>query len=202
MESMRAIARDLVAALAKLDPPPDPRFRGPVQEEAIRQARVKLGVALDDDLIEFLRCIDGQEPEGAADFCWFPGDPIVPMFRFGPDPVQFTAWGWLLGVEQIVEHTLRYRGMAEENADEIYECIGPACFHGDYIQLVSSENPTSIAIDLRPLEGGVVGQIVAINDQPNYVVVLAPNLREFLRSIADGYENGRFKYADGNWSEP
>ena len=202
MENMEMIARDLVAALAKLDHPPNPRFRGPAQEGDIRQAQVRLGVALDDDLIEFLRCIDGQEPEGAADFCWFPGDPIVPMFRFGPDPVQFTAWGWLLGVEQIVEHTLRYRGMAEENADEIYECIGPACFHGEYIQLVSSENPTSIAIDLRPLEGGVLGQIVAINDQPNYVVVLAPSLREFLRSIADGYENGRFKYADGTWSEP
>jgi cell wall assembly regulator SMI1 len=193
MGDMEIIARDLVAALAKLDPPPDPRFRGPAQEEAIRQAQVKLRVAFDKDLIEFLRCIDGQEPEGAADFCWFPGDPIVPMFRFGPDPVQFSGWGWLLGVEQIVEHTLRYRGMAEENADEIYECIGPACFHGDYIQLVSSENPTSIAIDLRPLEDGVLGQIVEINDQPNYVVVLAPSLREFLRSIADGYENGRFK---------
>lgn len=124
------------------------------------------------------------------------------MFRFGPEPVHFSAWGWLLGIEQIVDLTLWYRDLAEENEDEKYECRGPACFHGDYIQLVSSTNPTSIAIDPRPLEGGTIGQVVAINDQPNYVVVLAPSLREFLRSIADGYDNGRFQYRDGVWSEP
>jgi len=49
--------------------------------------------------------------------------------------------------------------------------------------------------------GGVVGQIVAINDQPNHVVVLAPSFGEFLQSILDGYKNGRFQYSEGAWSE-
>src|SRR3954470_11373731 len=137
MEDMKIIARDLVAALAKLEPPPDPRFRGPAQEGAIRQAQVKLGVALDNDLIEFLMCIDGQEPEGSAALSNFPGYPIVPSFRFGPEPVHFSAWGWLLGIERIVDLTLWSRDRAQENKDEEYKCLGPACFHGDYIQLVS-----------------------------------------------------------------
>ena len=115
MENMETIARDLVAALAKLDPPPDPMFRGPAQEGAIRQAQVELGVALDRELIDFLMCIDGQEPEGSAAIYNFPGDPIVPRFRFGPEPVHLSAWGWLLGIERIVDLTLWYRDRAEEN---------------------------------------------------------------------------------------
>lgn len=198
METMKTIADDLVTALAKLDPPANPRFRGPASAEAIQQAQDRLGIALDPDLIEFLMCMDGQEPEGYG----FLGDPIVPRFRFGSDPVHFSGWGWLRGIEQIVELTLWYRDMALENEDEVYECHGPAGFHRDYIQLVSSENPTSIAIDLRPLEGGVVRQIVAINDQPNHIVVLAPNFRAFLQSVVDGYKNGRFQYTEGIWSEP
>ena len=198
MKNMKTIARDLMSALSKLDPPVDPRFRGPASPEAIQQAQVQLGVALDHDLIEFLMCIDGQEPDGWG----YLGDPIVPKFRFGPEAVHFSGWGWLLGIEQIVEVTLWWRDMAEENEDEEYECHGPACFHGDYIQLMRSENPTSIAMDLRPLDGGVVGQVVAINDQPNHIVVLASNFREFLLSVVEGYENGRFQYRDGTWSEP
>lgn len=203
MKNMKTIARDFIEALAKLDPPVDAKFRGPASKEAIEQAQVKLGVTLDNDLIEFLLCINGQEPgdpEPAP--YWFLGDPIVPSFRFGPEPVQFSGWGWLLGIEQIVEITLWYRDFAEENEGEQYTCLGPAYFHGDYIQLISATNPTSIAIDLHPAEGGTVGQIVALNDQPNYVVVLAPSFREFLQMVVDGYENGRFKYNDGTWSEP
>lgn len=198
MKNMKTIARDLLSALSKLDPPVDPRFRGPASPEAIQQAQIQLGLALDPDLIEFLRCIDGQEPDGYG----YLGDPIVPQFRFGPEPVHFSGWGWLLGIEQIVEMTLWWREMAEENEDEEYECHGPASFHGDYLHLMRAENPTSIAIDLRPLEGGVLGQIVAINDQPNHIVVLAPNFREFLQMVVDGYENGRFQYRDGAWTEP
>jgi cell wall assembly regulator SMI1 len=198
MKNTTILARDLIKALAKLDPPMNPMFRGPASKEAIQQAQIRLGVALEPDLIEFLMCIDGQEPDGWG----FLGDPIVPQFRFGPEPEHFSGWGWLRGIEQIVELTLWYRDMAKENEDEVYECHGPACFHGNYLQLISSENPTSIAIDSSPLPGGVVGQIVAINDQPNHIVVLAPNFREFLQSVVDGYENGRFKYRDGVWSEP
>ena len=204
MGNMKTIARDLIRTLAKLNPPVEPKFRGPALTEAIQQAEVKLGVALDKDLIEFLMCIDGQEPDGYG----YLGDPIVPQFRFGPEPEHFSGWGWLIGIEQIVEMTLWWRDVVEENDenrqadDEQYECHGPAGYHGDYLHLMRTENPTSIAIDLRPAEGGVLGQIVAINDQPNHIVVLAPNFREFLQMVVDGYENGRFQYKEGAWSEP
>jgi len=149
MQDMKAIANDLMCALAQLRPPVDPKFRGPASQEAIRQAESQLNVALEDELIQFLFCFDGQEPESHG----FLGDPIVPQIRFGPDPVHFSGWGWLLGIERIVEFTLLYRELFEENQEEKYECHGPAHFHGDYIQLMGADNATGIAIDLRPLPG-------------------------------------------------
>jgi cell wall assembly regulator SMI1 len=132
-------ARDLIKTLAKLDPPVNPRFRGPASPEAIEQAQAELGVALDHDLVEFLRCIDGQEPEGYG----FLGDPIGPQYRFGPEPVHFSGWGWLLGIEQIVEMTLWWRDIADEVEDEEYECHGPAGFHSDYLQSLALHFPSS-----------------------------------------------------------
>lgn len=64
-----------------------------------------------------------------------------------------------------------------------------------------SDNPTSIAIDFRPATGGVLGQVVAINDQPNYVDVLARSYRAFMQMIVDGYDSGRFTYKEGAWGE-
>lgn len=58
-------------------------------------------------------------------------DPVVPQFRFGPEPVHLSGWGWLLGIEQIVEHTWWYRAFAKENAAEVYQSLGPATFHGE-----------------------------------------------------------------------
>jgi cell wall assembly regulator SMI1 len=198
LKDIRTIVHDLNAALAKLDPPADPRFRGPASAASIEAAQQELGIALDADLVEFLSCMDGQEPDGWG--CL--GDPIVPKFRFGPEPVHFSGWGWFLGIDGIVERTLLFREFTAENYEERYECLGPASFHEEYLQLVGSDNPTCIAIDLRPAPGGVLGQIVAINDQPNYVVVLAPSFRAFLQSVADGYAEGRFEYREGAWSEP
>lgn len=195
---MKAIFDDLTNVLSKLHPPINPKFAAPANEQAIRQAEAALNVEFVDDLKAFLLCADGQAPDGY----WFAGDPILPRLRFGPAPEQLSAWGCLLGADKIVEHTLAFREIVEEMEGEEYESHGPAHYHAQYIIISAAEDPVTLGIDLRPQEGGTVGQIVTISDQPNDVAVIAPSLKEFLRAIADGYRDGRFKLREnGTWCD-
>lgn len=201
---MKNIIEQLTVALKTCDPPLDPGFAGPANEEALRRAEATLNVQFGDDLKAFLLCANGQQNDGT----WqtfattFTGDPIVPGLRFGPASEHFSAWGWLLGVEGIVKYTLAFRQIVEINHDEQYESHGPAGFHDRYILISAADDPVSLGIDLQPRKGGIPGQIVTINDQPNHVAVIAPNLEAFLRTVADGYRDGRFKLQqNGTWCE-
>jgi len=73
--------------------------------------------------------------------------------------------------------------------------------HHKHIILTIADDPVSLALDLQPAPGGHVGQVVTINDQPDYTACLAPNLSSYLRLLIDGFRAGRYKQEYGTLTE-
>lgn len=190
LASMRSTVRGLCDAIAGLNPPITPRLRGPASEEEIRSAEQALGTAFPADLTHFLLCHNGQDfysPTGGY------GDPLIPMMR---QPVNGQGYShyWLNGAGEIVEHTLNYRDDHHWLREERFATFGPARYHDQFIVFTGSENADCLVLDLLPEPGGSVGQVVLFCTQAPEIIVLAPDLDTFLRSLAADYEKGRFRH--------
>lgn len=189
---MHDVVTKLRKAFSAVTPPINPNFAPPASSHEVEEAEFALNLSFPPELIELLLSVNGQLRGGDE-----ASDPIFPMSRFGPERSQFSGGGWLLNVQDIVEQTLSFREYVADTRDtEHYTLFGPTNFHDRFIILSESGNPESLALDLQPSAGGTVGQVVAINDQPNNLAVLSPNLRSFLTMIAEGYLIGRFVYGE------
>ena len=101
--SMQPTIRGLCDAIAKLQPPINPRLRAPAGEEEIRSAEKSLGMAFPQDLRHFLLCHDGQDFYSPASGY---GDPLIPMMRQPATGGGYSHY-WLRGTREIVECTIR-----------------------------------------------------------------------------------------------
>lgn len=189
--TMQSTIRGLCHAIAGLDPPINPRLRGPASEEEIRFAEQTLAMAFPADLTHFLLCHNGQDFYSSAGGY---GDPLIPMMR---QPVNGQGYShyWLSGAKEIVEHTLSYRDDHHWFQEERFETFGPARYHDQFILFTGSENADCLVLDLLPEPGGSMGQVVLFCTQAPQIMVLAPNLETFLQSLAADYKNSRFQHS-------
>jgi cell wall assembly regulator SMI1 len=189
--SMQSTVRELCDQIEKLAPPIKPRLRGPAADEEIRSAEKSLGLAFPAELEYFLLCHDGQDFYSSAGRY---ADPLIPMIRQPANGNGYSHY-WLGGTREIVECTTTYRDELECYQDERFEIIGPARHHDRFIVFTQTENADCLVIDLAPEPGGVVGQVVLYSNQLPELIVLAPDLETFLRSLAADYAKGRFKHS-------
>jgi cell wall assembly regulator SMI1 len=196
---MQDLLRELEAALQAQVPPLTAAFAPPATATAINRAEQKLDTRFPEDLKAFLLCANGQRSTGLTP----QGDYIVPRLRFVADVDELSAWGYFLGVEEIVEQTLFHRQRDEyPEDDEGRVFVGPVTAHHRHLIITAADDPVSLALDLLPAEGGQVGQVVTINDEPDYTAVLAPDLTSLLRMLIEGYRAGRFRgQEDGTLSD-
>jgi cell wall assembly regulator SMI1 len=187
---MKSTIRGLCHAIEGLDPPINPRFRPPANEEQIRSAEKALGLEFPADLKCFLLCHNGQDFFSSTSGY---GDPLIPMMRQPPNGDGFSHY-WLHGTEEIVEWTLVHRKDHQWLQEELFETFGPARYHDHFLVFTGSENADCLILDLLPEPGGVVGQVVLFCTQAPQIIVLAPDLETFLQSLAADYEKGRFKH--------
>jgi cell wall assembly regulator SMI1 len=199
---MQDLLAELEAALKAQSPPLTAAFADPATDDAIRDAERTLSATFPDDLKAFLLCANGQQSQSPRNFTPV-GDYIVPRLRFAPGEFALSAWGYFLGVDQIVEQTLyHYELDAYADDDEGRQLFGPVTAHHRHIIITAADDPVSLALDPHPAETGYVGQVVTINDQPDYTAFLAPSLSAFLRTLIDGYQAGRYKrQEDGTFAE-
>jgi cell wall assembly regulator SMI1 len=188
--SMQSTVRGLWHAIEKLDPPINPRFRPPANEEEIRSAEKSLGLDFPPDLKHFLLCHNGQD-FFSSDSGY--GDPLIPMMR-QPANGQGYSHYWLSGTAEIVESTRRCRDDHDWLQEERFETFGPARYHDKFLDFTGSENADCLVLDLLPEPGGVVGQVVLFSTQAPQIIVLAPNLQTFLQSLVADYNKGRFRH--------
>lgn len=189
-ESMQSTIRGLCEAIARLNPPINPRLRAPATEEQISTAAKKLGLAFPTELKHLLLCHNGQEfydPTSGY------GDPLVPMMRQPANGQRYSHY-WLSGVEEIMEHTLSYRDDHHWLQEERIDTVGPARYHDQFIVFTGSENADCLVLDLQPKPGGSVGQVVLFCTQAPQIIVVAPDLETYLRSLAADYKKGRFQH--------
>jgi cell wall assembly regulator SMI1 len=173
----------------------------PVSEEALRRAEAALGVPLPADLAASLRVHDGQIPDSV---------PLVPA-EYGGRRLgrrQIATWGELAPLDQIVRDTLQEReGMHDgavlaEVAAAHFEFDGPVRRDGDWswIVFVNAGSGDRLGLDLRPADGGQVGQVLSIVHDPNQLFVLAPSYRAWFQTLVERYEAGQYAVADqGTW---
>ncbi|HUT88836.1 MAG TPA: SMI1/KNR4 family protein [Thermoguttaceae bacterium] len=197
---MQDLLSELEAALQSQTPPLTAAFADPANEDAIREAENELMIAFPEDLRAFLLRADGQQ---SKDGIYPVGNLIVPRIRFAAGEFGLSAWGHFLRLEKIVEHSQYHRELEEfEDDDDDREYIGPVTAHHKHIIITEADDPVSLALDLQPAEGGHVGQVVTINDQPDCTACLAPSLSSFLRMLIDGYRGGRYtQEEDGTLTE-
>lgn len=197
---MQHLLTELEAALQAQSPPLAAGFAEPATEEAIREAEHKLGVSFPEDLRAFLLCANGQKTK---DGLYPVGNFIVPRMRIGPGEWDLSAWGQFLCLDKIVEQTQYHFELAEFiEIGEGRVLIGPVTEHHKHIILTMADAPVALGLDLQPAAGGHLGQVVTINDQPEFTACLAPNLSSYLRVLIDGFRAGRYKQqADGTLTE-
>jgi cell wall assembly regulator SMI1 len=197
--SIKSLVTKLETVLMNLDPPMPPRFAPPATKKKIAAAEKSLGVKFPAELCEFLLYANGQSEDAYDESC------IVPTIRFGKGRSQKSAWGYFANLERIVGLT-QWR-LPEEGEEypfdgvdsqgrstrKFFGPVGHLSRDSMKIFFTYADDAVSLAIDLAPLKGGKVGQVVTINDQPDYSAVIAPSLSAFLRIMIDGYRSGRFK---------
>lgn len=197
---MQKLLTQLEAALQAQTPALSAKFADAATEAEIRDAEEKLKVRFPADLRAFLLCANGQKtPEG-----FYPeGSFVVPRIRFSSEIDCVSAWGYFLQLDKIVEQTLCYRELAEMgDTDEYRKFFGPVKAHHNHILITGADDPVSIALDLDPADGGHVGQVVTINDQPDVTAFLAPSLSFFFLILSEGFLAGRYRQeVDGTLSE-
>ncbi|HXD88707.1 MAG TPA: SMI1/KNR4 family protein [Urbifossiella sp.] len=191
LASMQSTIQGLAEAIAVLNPPIKPRLRAPASEEEIRSAEANLGLDFPEDLKHFLLCHDGQD---FYDSTRGYGDPLVPMMR-QPANGQGYSHYWLGSAKEIVESTRSNWSDHEWLRDVGFAVIGPARYHDRYIIFTGSENADCLALDMLPEVDGVVGQVAIFSTQAPQIVVVAPDLETYLRSLAAGYKQGRFHHS-------
>lgn len=196
---MQELLNKLEAALQAQTPSMTAAFAKPATDGQIRRAEESLEVTFPDDLRAFLRCANGQK---LKDGIYPTGNFIVPRMHIEGTESEMSAGGHFLGIDGIVEHTGYHRELAEYGDDEERQFIGPVTSHYNHIILTASDDPVALALDLQPGPGGTVGQVVTINDQPDYTACLAPSLTAFLTMLVDGFQQGRFlREQDGTLTE-
>jgi cell wall assembly regulator SMI1 len=191
LTSMQSTIRGLCDAIENLDPPIKPRLRSGTSDDEIQAAEASLGLAIPNDLKNFLLCHNGQEfYEATSGY----GDPLVPMMR-QPANGQGYSHYWLGGVADIVEQTGYYRDDIDCFSPEHFETFGPVRYHDKFIVFTNTENADTLAIDLLPQPGGIVGQVVVMSTQVPQLIVVSPSLEMFLQSLASDYANNRFRHS-------
>jgi len=186
--SVSDLFEELTRVVQGLNPPMTLRFNPPATREAIASLEGELGVTLPVPLRDILACADGQI---------FPGDqypdPLFPSIRLRSGDLGRTSASWLIGTDDILDLWRIDRERFEDLKDDgPFEVIGPTSYHDGLLSFSRSEDANNLCLDLRPLDGGTVGQVVMLNTQPFQVVVLASSLDAFLSDLIDGYRSGRF----------
>lgn len=178
--------------------------------DKIKEAERKLNIELPSQLSELLLIADGQKREKSDGNDY---DMLLPEMKYGTSSYgdHFSAFAYLCGVDEMVKGVLSARrvyeimrsdGVEFGNQDGLYPRFGPVIFHESMILISSGGNPASICVDLDPPPGGTCGQIVAVNEEPCSVGLLARDLTEYLEILTDGYRSGRFSRDEfGEWSE-
>jgi cell wall assembly regulator SMI1 len=180
--------RRLEAHLAQHAPILLATLNPPATKAAIRRAEAALGVPLPADLAASLRVHNGQVE----------GVPLVPAEYGTRRRRQIATWGELAPLDHIVRSTLQERkymhdgAMAEDAAE--YEYDGPVRRDGDWSWIVFADPGSGdrLGLDLRPADGGQVGQVLSIVHDPSCLFVLAPSYRAWFETLVQRYESGQY----------
>lgn len=179
--------RRLEAQIARLNPALLASLNPPATEEAIRHAEATLGVEFPADFAASLRVHDGQVRDSLL---------MGPQYgkRRGRLREVLDSSG-LLALSEIVSFNLEFRkntcdGAISAEVAEAYEFDGPVRRDGDWswIAIGDCASGDSPGLDLRPADGGHVGQVLAIIHDPPGLFVLAPSFRAWFEKNVEGWE--------------
>lgn len=195
---LKRMIRDQIKRLleihATLSPPLVSKLLPPVPSEKLDSAEVELGLKLPVELREMLMVTNGQDYFNCS------LSPFIPGYRFADCGWEGCAsYGFLLGIEEIVQRTLYTREQYSwylESPDEEFELTGPVKYHDRFIDFTGSFNSDNLVLDMMPENGGHVGQVVMMRTQPCQLAVITPGISALLDKLIEGFLSDRFQPVD------
>jgi cell wall assembly regulator SMI1 len=184
---MDALWRRLEAQITRLNPALLASLNPPATKEAIRLAETKLRVQFPADFAASLRVHDGQVKDSLL---------VGPQYgKRGGRRREVLDSSGLLALSEIVRMNLALRKNVSDGAisaedAESFEFDGPVRRDGDWSWIVIGEcaSGDSPGLDLRPADGGHVGQVLAIIHDPPGLFVLAPSFRAWFEKMVEEWE--------------
>ena len=151
-------------------------------DEQISNTEAALGVTFPEDVRASYRIHDGQSPEG---------------------PGIMDAWEFL-SLSRMLDEWRIWKGLLDggdlaDAKSEPEEGVADDWWNPKWVPLTYSGSGDHHCLDLAPMPGGEVGQIVLMyHDIPTRQVV-AQSLGEWLKDFADDLEAGRYVYDEDQY---
>lgn len=166
--------------------PPTHLLRAGASEEQVKVAESTLGLSLPADVRESYCLHDGSENDYA----------ILP-------------WGFhLLSLAKVVEHWSMWRTHAGKRFWEGVVTtpkgpIQPVHWSPNWIPISHNNGGDHQCVDLAPVTGGMVGQVIGFSHEVGPLRVLANSFGEWLQAYAADLDAGRYRYdPDDLWVVP
>ena len=162
----------------------------PVDENEIATAEAVLGFGLPDELKDFYRLV-GLKRDATE----------LPSICPGVDPDMDYSF-YILTVEEMLNEWKGMKELLEAGDFDPPDCepehtdagVAEVWWSTKWVPFAADGGGDCFVIDLGPVEGGAVGQLVTHSHETGEHYILAKSLTDYLSGIADGMESGKYSY--------
>ncbi len=196
---MKSILLQLASEMERRDPPVSIQLDGPATIDQIEESESKTGLEFPVELREFFLQNNGQRAISQGAWHYYECDQFIPAISFRSlgyreaNSSYRTATGWMHSVGIMANDTnLLKQQIKDDLSDEKFEIFGPTSLHSKYISLLQTENANTLVLDLEPVSGGTLGQVVSLDTSAFTLCVIANSLTAFLELIVKGFLSGRY----------
>ena len=162
----------------------------PASDEAIAQLELTVGASFPDELKQFYKLVDGDNPDEAS--CGiFPSVDDFDQMAYGPLALSQITREW-----EIQKELLEGGDFEGCEPDEVDAGIRDDSWNTGWIPFAGNGGGDLYCIDLAPAEGGTAGQVISHNHETCDHHLLAASLGEFLTKLADRLEAGELLFSE------
>lgn len=161
----------------------------PVSAAELDAAAAEFGVELPADFRRLYEVVNATDPNGNS-IGLFPSADDDPM-AFGPLALEQVVREWRVQRELLEGGD--FAGLEPESASP---GVAAEWWNVGWIPFAGNGGGDFYCIDTAPADGGTRGQVITHSHETGVHQVLAPSLAAYLDELADGLEQGRYRYGD------
>jgi cell wall assembly regulator SMI1 len=161
-----------------------------VTDAALDELEETLGIELPDDVRQFYKLVNGDDPNEASSGIFPSVDDYDPM-AYGPLAISQLQREW-----EIQNELLEGGDFEGCEPDEVDSGILNECWNAGWIPFAGNGGGDLYCIDMVPGEGGTVGQMISHNHETCDHKLLANSFGDYLAKLAERLESGELSFRD------